>query len=108
MNSQDRGGHRRHKDLQLCRQVFDALAYALAELDDPMIAQLVLASVMPVSGSGCVLVTLVPTRDDVDVDAAQDALRGLNAALRAEVAAEITRKRVPELMFRIAPRDLLS
>ena len=29
-------GPRGHKDLQVCRQVFDALSYALAELDDPV------------------------------------------------------------------------
>jgi ribosome-binding factor A len=105
MKSQDRGGQRHHKDLQLCRQVFDALAYALAELDDPLIAQLALASVVPAPSSARVLVTLVPSRDDLDVDAAQAVLRNIHAALREEVAAEITRKRAPELVFRIALRD---
>jgi ribosome-binding factor A len=105
MKSQDRGGHRHHKDLQLCRQVFDALAYAFAELDDPLIAQLALVSVVPAPSSARVLVTLVPSRDDLDVDAAQAVLRNINAGLRGAVAAEITRKRAPELVFRIALRD---
>lgn len=108
MHSNDRGGRRHHKDLQLCRQVFDALTYALAELDDPTIDQLVLASVVPAPSSARVLVTLVPSRDDLDVDSAQAALREVHDELREEVAAEITRKRVPELMFRIALRDQLA
>lgn len=95
----------RHKDLQLCRQVFDALTYALAELDDPLIDQLVLASVVPAPTSARMLVTVIPSRDDLDVDAAQAALRDVLDELREEVAAEITRKRVPELVFRIGYRD---
>ncbi len=107
MQSNDRDGRRHHKDLQLCRQVFDALTYAFAELDDPLIEQLVLASVVPAPSSSRVLVTLVPSRDDLDVDAAQAGLRRVHGELRQQVAGEITRKRVPELVFRIAPRDEL-
>ena len=47
MKHEEGDGRRHHKDLQLCRQVFDALTYALAELDDPLIAELALASVVP-------------------------------------------------------------
>ena len=96
---------KQHKDLQLCRQVFDALTYALAELDDPWIDDLALASVVPAPSSARVLVTLVPTRDDIDPDAALDRVRELADELREEVAAEVTRKRVPELVFRIGRRD---
>ena len=35
------------KDLQLCRQVFDALSLAFATLDDPIVDDLALASVVP-------------------------------------------------------------
>lgn len=105
MKHEEGGGRRRHKDLQLCRQVFDALTYALAELDDPLIDELVLASVVPAPSSARVLVTLVPTRDDIDPDAALDCVRELADELREEVAAEVTRKRVPELVFRIGRGD---
>lgn len=108
MQSNDRDGRRHHKDLQLCRQVFDALTYALAELDDPSIEQLVLVSVVPAPSSSRVLVTFVPSRDDLDVDAAQAGLRGVVGGLREAVATEITRRRVPELVLRIAPRDELT
>ena len=94
-----------HKDLQLCRQVFDALSFALAELDDPLIDDLALASVVPAPSSARVLVTLLPTRDDLDRDAALARVHDVAAELRADVAAEVTRRRAPELVFRIGHRD---
>ncbi len=101
MKHEVRGGKRHHKDLQLCRQVFDALTYALAELEDPLVDELRLTSVMPAPSSARVLVTLVPTRDDIDVDVALDHVREHAEELREEVAAEVNRKRAPELVFRI-------
>jgi ribosome-binding factor A len=97
----DRSGRSGHKDLQVCRQVFDALTYALAELNDPMIDELALASVTPAPNAARVLVTLVPARDGIDPAAALVRLRDAMPELREEVAAELTRKRVPELVFRI-------
>jgi ribosome-binding factor A len=106
MSEQGRGGARRHhKDLQLCRQVFDALTYALAELDDPRIDELRVVSVVPAPSGARLLVTLVPSRDDIDSDGALAALRDASDELREEVAAEVTRKRAPELVFRIGNRD---
>ena len=104
MNHERGGGKRHHKDLQLCRQVFDALTYALAELDDPVIDELALASVVPAPSSARVLVTLEPMRDDLDPEVALCRVRELAAELREEVATEVTRRRVPELVFRIEPR----
>lgn len=89
----DRRGRSGHKDLQVCRQVFDALTYAIVELS--------LASVNPAPNAARVLVTLVPTRDGIDPAAALERLRDAMPDLREEVAAELTRKRVPELVFRI-------
>lgn len=96
------------KDLQLCRQVFDALTYALAELDDPIIDDLVLASVVPAPSAARLQVTLVPSRDGIDPDDALARVRDVADELREEVAAEVTRKRAPELVFRIGYRDELS
>ena len=95
------------KDLQLCRQVFDALIYALAEIEDPILEDLVLASVVPAPSASRVQVTLVPSHDDVDPDAALARVREIADDLREEVAAEVTRRRVPELVFRIGRRDEL-
>lgn len=91
-----------HKDRQVCRQVFDALSYALAELDDPVIAGLALVAVDPAPDASRVLVTLAPTESDVDIDDAYLRVRAVAAELRAEVAVEVNRRRVPELTFRIA------
>ena len=109
MSHDSRGGRRHHKDLQLCRQVLDALTYALAEIDDPTIDDLALASVVPAPDGSRVLVTLVPTRTDLlaDVDAALMVLADVADDLREEVAAEVTRKRVPVLVFRIGHHDEL-
>jgi ribosome-binding factor A len=103
MRQQDHGGRRGHKDLQVCRQVFDALSYALGELDDPLLDELVLASVTPAPNAARVLVTLVPARTDatLDQEAVLARLNEVAPELREEVAAEVTRARVPELVFRI-------
>ena len=108
MKDNARGGRRHHKDLQLCRQVFDALTYALADLDDPLVDGLALASVVPAPSSARLLVTLVPTRKDLDPDLALACMREASDELREEVAAEVTRKRVPELVFRIGLDEQLS
>lgn len=97
----DQRGHRGHKDLQVCRQVFDALTYALAELDDPVIEELVLVSVTPAPSAARVQVTFVPSREGIDLDAALACLREAASELREEVAAEVSRARVPELVFRV-------
>src|SRR5436190_15901404 len=97
-------GRRGHKDLQVCRQVFDVLTYALAELDDPLIDELVLVSVIPAPSASRVQVTLQPAHDGLDPDEALARLHEIAPDLREEVASEVTRKRVPELVFRIEPR----
>src|SRR4051812_12216404 len=98
-------GHRGHKDLQVCRQVFDALTYALAELDDPVIDELVLVSVTPAPSAARVQVTGVRAHAGVAREVALARLVAIAATLRAEVAAELTRRRVPELVFHIGYPD---
>lgn len=98
-------GPRGHKDLQVCRQVFDALAYALAELDDPMIAELALVSVVPAPNASRVQVNFV-ARSAIDVGEALARLSALAPSLREDVAAEVHRKRVPELVFHVGPADV--
>lgn len=100
MHGDHRGRHG-HKDLQVCRQVFDALTYALAELDDDLVDELVLVSVTPAPSAARVQVTLMPSRDGIDLDEALARLREVAPELREEVAAEVSRRRVPELVFRV-------
>jgi len=92
-----------HKDRQICRQVYDALGWALAEIDDPLLDDLALIAVEPAPDASRVLVTLAATNPDLDIAAAKARLLEVMGELRAEVAAEIHRRRVPELSFQIAP-----
>lgn len=95
----DQRGHRGHKDLQVCRQVYDVLALALAEIDDPVIDELVLARVMPAPNASRVQVILVPSSAAIDSDEALARIAEFADDLREEVAAEVSRRRVPELVF---------
>jgi ribosome-binding factor A len=94
-----------HKDRQVCRQVFEALSLALADVDDPLIDDLALLAVDPAPDAKRVLVTLGSARTDVDLDAALARLGELSPELRTEVAAEVHRKQVPELLFRVVLVD---
>lgn len=97
-------GRRGHKDLQLCKQVEEAISLALAELADPLLDELVLESVTPAPSASRVQVTFVLSRIDLDVEAALARLNEVAGELREEVAAEVSRRRVPELVFQIVPR----
>lgn len=97
-------GQRGHKDRQLCRQVADAVAWYLAETDDPLLADLLVVQVDPAPTAARVLVTLVAARDDLDVSLAGTRLREVNDEVREEVAAEVHRRHVPVLSFRVARR----
>jgi ribosome-binding factor A len=70
-----------------------------------MIDELSIAAVTPAPSAARVEVTLVPSRYDFDVDEALARLAEIVDDLREEVAAEITRRRVPELAFRITHLD---
>jgi ribosome-binding factor A len=96
------GAKRRHKDQQVCRQVFDALSLALTEIDDPVIDELALVSVTPAPTAARVLITFSASAT-VDLDDALARMKALLPGLRAEVAAEVHRARVPELVVCIAP-----
>ena len=103
--SRVRGGHRGHKDLQVCRQVADAVSWFLAEVDDPVLAELHVVQVVPAPSAARVLVTLVAGGAPVDPDDALQRLRATTEDLREEVAAEVNRRREQELAFRIARRE---
>jgi ribosome-binding factor A len=100
-----RRGQRGHKDRQLCRQVADAIAWFLAQTDDPLLADLLVVQVDPAPSASRVLVTLVAARDEIDASVAQERLRAAGEELREEVASEVHRRRAPELSFRVARRS---
>jgi len=94
---------RDRKTLQLCRQVQRALSLALAgECGDELLRDAFVEGVEPLGGPGQLLVRLaVPAGvapGDVSARLAAAAPR-----LRAVVAGEICRKRVPTLSFVVVP-----
>lgn len=91
---------------QLCRQAEQRLALALAELDDEWLCDLSVEGVEP--GPGGELVVLLGLPDEMgpeDVPTLFERLAAARGRLRAEVAEAIHRKRTPQLVFTIAPRQ---
>lgn len=94
------------KARQLCSQVADTLSYVLGgECDDDVLRNLLVVAVDPAPDSSQLAVTV---RQDPPVGAISpsEVLARLTAAsgkLRAAVAAAITRKRAPKLLFCIQP-----
>lgn len=92
------------KALQLCGQVERTLAWVLqGECGDDLLRDLLVASVVPAPDSTRLLVTVYP--GPAAGTAPGDFLERLHRAygkLRGEVAAAIHRKKVPELIFRVA------
>ena len=91
------------KALQLCAQVADALAGFLAGCGDDLLRELTVVSVVPAPNSSRLLVTVAPAVPGAAGNSAS-VLERLGHALprlRAEAASAITRKRVPELAFRL-------
>jgi len=87
------------KSMQLCREVERTLASVLAgELGDGSLGGLVVVAVEPAPDASRLMVTLAAP-DGVDGAALLERLRGLVGWLRAEIAAAVQRKRVPELAF---------
>ena len=92
-----------HKTLRLCRQVLEALQIAVAgECGDEVLQQLFIASVNPAADPSKLEVTvaLPPDVGPVDAFARLEKAKGL---LRTLVAQAISRKKVPDLVFRVAP-----
>jgi ribosome-binding factor A len=94
---------RKRKTTQLCNQVAQALAQILAsEFDDDVLLGLTVLAVEPASGESQLHVTLVA--DPGQIVPRDEILRRLAQAsgfLRSEVAACVTRKRAPQLLFRV-------
>jgi ribosome-binding factor A len=92
---------RDHKTAQLCRQVYKALSMALEECGDDVLRSLLVHHVDPAPSAGRMLVRVgfSPASDPLPVAEVMNRLAQVNGFLRHQVAAAITRKRAPELMF---------
>ena len=91
------------KALQLCGQVADTLGSFLPGCGDDVLREIVVLSVVPAPNSSRLLVTVAPAGPDAAPQPEQvlEHLQHALPRLRAEVASAITRKRVPELTFRV-------
>ena len=100
------------KSWQLCRQVAVTLDEVLAECGDPTLQGLHVANVVPFPDASRLLVTVMPVDGQPGSAFAPVAvLRHLERAsrhLRYEVAAAVTRKRAPSLLYRLAEPALMK
>lgn len=93
------------KTQQLCRQVQRTLELALGETGDELLGSLHVESVTPAPNAAQLLVTLSADmpRDEFDRTQIDARLARHAGRLRCEVAAAITRKKAPRLLFHILP-----
>ena len=93
-----------HKTQQLCRQAFRALTIAWMDgSGDPALEHLFVQAVTPAPNAGRLLVDFCagPVADPLPHHELLARLENLRGLLRHAVAEAITRKRTPELIFRI-------
>lgn len=93
-----------HKTLRLCRQVLEALQIGLAGCGDEVLQQVFIASVGPGADPSRLEVTVELPADLSPADALAR-LEGAKGLLRSLAAESISRKKVPDLIFRIAPPE---
>jgi hypothetical protein len=95
-----RGNDRKAR--QLCRQVAHTIDQVLSgEMDDDFLRDLGVMSVVPAPNSGRLLVTLAPRTavEDFDPGDVEQRLVACEGRLRTAVAAAITRRKTPQLVF---------
>src|SRR5687768_131447 len=90
-----------HKTLRLCRQVLEALQIGRAGRADDALQQVFIASVDPGADPSRLEVTVELPPDLSPADAIAR-LGGAKGLLRSLAAESISRKKVPDLVFRVA------
>jgi ribosome-binding factor A len=94
------------KAYQLCRQVSDTLNFVLSgDTGDDVLRGLYVDSVDPAPDSSRLLVSVAPLDpgDQTPAEVYLTKLIALSGKLRSEVAAAISRRKTPELVFRVIP-----
>jgi ribosome-binding factor A len=104
----DRGPRQRvdRKAYQLCRQVSDTLNFVLSgDTGDDVLRGLYVDSVDPAPDASRLLVSVAPLdrNDPTPGDVYLTKLMAVSGKLRSEVAASISRRKAPELAFRVVP-----
>ena len=93
------------KTQQLCQQVSNAIEIELASADDPRLQDLRVLQVEPAPDSSrLAIVVSYYGEEPFDPEELLDALDVATSRLRHEVAQAITRRRAPDLTFRLVPR----
>ncbi|MFQ3649089.1 MAG: hypothetical protein SNJ75_02060 [Gemmataceae bacterium] len=89
------------KTLQLCAQVYRAIEMALSGHPEDIFRDLMVASVVPARGKGCLFVTLVPAPCAPERPPEQwlEALKRLAPQAHFVVAQAIHRRKLPNLIF---------
>lgn len=89
--------------MQLCRQVQEALSWALGTtIRDDRLSACSIMDVEPLPGGNRLLVT-VSVPSDLPLSEVEERLAAAAPAMRVEVAQAITRRKVPELVFLTIP-----
>ncbi|MBU1226563.1 MAG: hypothetical protein KJ698_05055, partial [Actinobacteria bacterium] len=97
-----------YKTQQLCRQVERRLSLVLVgELEDAVLEGLAVVAVTPVAGPSILLVevALPPGRESADAATVIERLSAASGYLRREIAAAISRKKTPQLTFRVVSHE---
>jgi ribosome-binding factor A len=96
-------GKTHRKALQLCAQVMRTLNTVLVGESDAVLRDLLVVEVVPAPDTKRLLVSVVLTPSAAELDPVEvlASLHHAQGHLRTEVAAEITRKKAPELSFRV-------
>jgi ribosome-binding factor A len=104
--SRSKNGSRR-KTQQLCHQVAETLSLVLGGELDEALRDVRIVGVRPGADAAqlLVLVTAADASGEVDPTAVVAALAAASGRLRAEVAAAITRRRAPKLIFQFIERQ---
>jgi ribosome-binding factor A len=101
---ESRTGGAGRKAQQLSAQVADTLHQVFGESADATLQSLAVVEVRPAPDASQLLVLVAPAVGaECTADEAADALARAGAWLRGEVAKAITRKRAPQLVFRLIP-----
>lgn len=100
------GGPQRadRKERQLCRQVQEAIGEALSALEDEVLSEVYVCAVEPAPDASR-LAVILRAPASVPPDLAGERLARVSGYLRSEVAAAITRKRTPTLIFEVLPPE---
>ncbi len=101
----DRSSKHERKDAQLRSEVEEIMSLALLDSADERLRQLFVCSVESKAGGACLVVNVVPTGrlTVAEIEDMQTALDNARGWLRQQIAQEVNRKRVPELVFVVVP-----